>query len=157
MLNDDVELLRKMAVFGGMNRPALELVLGAGRELQQPSGTYFFREGDPGESLFILRSGNVAIERLWQEQVIPLGELHAGDCFGEMSLIDLMPRSASVRAAMDCLALEIPQRCLYRLYQHDLEQYAIFMMNMGREVSRRLRIADERLFALEKQLPEFRP
>ena len=79
-----------------------------------------------------------------------LSRLQRGDCVGEMAVLDLMPRSAAARADRRCVALEITRRCLAELYQRDPEQYAIIMMNMGREVSRRLRKADDRLFELEQ-------
>ena len=78
----------------------------------------------------------------------------AGDCIGEMAIIDLQSRSASVRAVADCLAIEITRVTLNKLYQTDLEQFAIIMMNMGREVSRRLRIASDRLFTIDQTVPE---
>jgi CRP-like cAMP-binding protein len=75
-------------------------------------------------------------------------QVHPGDCFGEMSLIDLSPRSASVRAVEDCCAIEISTACLHAVYQRDVEQFALIEMNMGREVSRRLRESDAVLAAL---------
>jgi CRP-like cAMP-binding protein len=73
-------------------------------------------------------------------------ELGPGDCFGEMALMDLFPRSASVIARDDCRALEIAAGDLLDLYEHDVEQFALVQMNMGREVCRRLRATDELLF-----------
>jgi CRP-like cAMP-binding protein len=64
-----------------------------------------------------------------------------------MALMDLMPRSASVQADEDCVAIELGSGDLYRLSKHDLGQFALIQMNMGREVSRRLRETDELLFA----------
>jgi CRP/FNR family cyclic AMP-dependent transcriptional regulator len=63
-----------------------------------------------------------------------------------MALMDLQPRSASVRADTDCLAIELAAADLMRLYEHDVEQFALIQMNMGREVCRRLRYTDELLF-----------
>jgi CRP/FNR family transcriptional regulator, cyclic AMP receptor protein len=71
--------------------------------------------------------------------------LNQGDCFGEMSLIDFSPRSASVRAVEDCTALQISATCISQVYEKDLEQFAMIEMNMGREVSRRLRESDAAL------------
>jgi CRP/FNR family cyclic AMP-dependent transcriptional regulator len=79
-----------------------------------------------------------------------LHRLHAGDCFGEMALMDLMPRSATVRADEDCQALLLDSDDLYRLCKHDLEQFALIQMNMGREVSRRLRQVGDDLFRLRQ-------
>jgi CRP-like cAMP-binding protein len=69
-------------------------------------------------------------------------------------MIDFMPRSASVRAVTSCQAIEIPGKSLIQLYKRDVEQYAVIMMNLGREVSRRLRLAGDRLFQLEESIDQ---
>jgi hypothetical protein len=58
----------------------------------------------------------------------------------------MFPRSASVRAEEDCTALELSPRGLVRLYERDVEQYMLVQASLGRELCRRLRAADERLF-----------
>lgn len=80
--------------------------------------------------------------------------LRAGDCFGEMAVMDHCPRSASVRAAEDCTAIRISAANLYRVYGQDLKQFALIQMNMGREVSRRLREANSRLFSAKMGTPQ---
>jgi CRP-like cAMP-binding protein len=96
--------------------------------------------------MFVLQSGKVAVHKHWQGQELRLHELAAGDCFGEMALMDLLPRSASVRAEADCQAIEFSSVDLMLLYEHDIEQFALIQMNLGREVCRRLRATDELLF-----------
>ena len=66
----------------------------------------------------------------------------------------ILARSASVMAETNCQAIEIPAKSLIQLYKKDVEQYAMIMMNLGREVSRRLRSAGDRLFELEHSLGE---
>ncbi len=154
MSDTDTNLLRKMPVFGGLTDATLRLLIGGSGNVRVGRGEYFFRQGDDAQSLYVLREGEVEIERAWRESPVILGRLAKGDCFGEMALIDLMPRSAAARAVDDCVAIEIMQSALARLCQQSLEQYAIIMMNMGREVSRRLRVADTRLLELGQQLPE---
>jgi len=66
-----------------------------------------------------------------------------------MALMDLLPRSASVQAIEDCTAIEVRPEHLHRLFECDVEQFALIQMNMGREVSRRLRVTDELLFHAE--------
>jgi CRP-like cAMP-binding protein len=75
-----------------------------------------------------------------------LRELRRGDCFGEVALFDFGARSASVRALAPCRALEISARALRLLSEEHLKDFTLLYMNLGREVSRRLRLADERLF-----------
>ncbi len=145
-----IELLRRMPAFGGLKQSSLESNANQSRVVTAAAGDFFFREGEPGDSLFVLEAGTVVVQRKWQGQPIVLGQLGLGDCFGEMALIDLQPRSARVKAETDCEAIEITTQSLRSLYQQDLEQYAMIMMNLGREVSRRLRVADESLFQLQQ-------
>lgn len=144
-------LLRSMPVFGGLNDLTLEAILERANLRLVREQEFFFREGDEANSFFVLESGSVVVERLWMDSAICLGVFRSGDCFGEMAVIDLLPRSASVRAVEECSAIEITHQSLFSLYQQEPEQYAIIMMNMGREVSRRLRLADDRLFQLEQE------
>lgn len=152
MSEPDYNLLRTMPIFGGLNDNTLQLILGHSENQQVAAGTYLFYEGDGAESMYVLEQGSVVIERRWKQSLVELGKLTAGDCIGEMALIDLLPRSASARAEVDCSVIEITLKALHELYKQELEQYAIIMMNMGREVSRRLRRADDRLLALEQKL-----
>lgn len=145
------DLLRRMPVFGGLNDAALHLILSQSQLITVPAEQYFFHEGEGAESFFVLEQGTVVIERRWEQTTLELGRLKRGDCIGEMAIIDLLPRSASVRAEVNCVAIEITLTGLRELYRHEVEQYAIIMMNMGREVSRRLRRTDDRLLALEQK------
>ncbi len=151
MSKASINVLRKMPIFGGLSESALQLILDAASTRKLSAGDYLFQEGDAAESVFVLHSGRVSIEKSLNSKPITLGQLAAGDCIGEMALIDFQPRSASVRAEIECDVIEIPARSLRSLLKDDLEQYTMIMMNMGREVSRRLRRADERLMAMQQQ------
>jgi CRP-like cAMP-binding protein len=96
--------------------------------------------------MFVLETGRAAILKLWRGEQHVLRTLEQGDCFGEMALMDMKSRSASVVATEDCTAIELSAGCLFELYEHDLEQFTLIQMSMGREVSRRLRDTDDRLF-----------
>lgn len=152
MLIDQTELIRKTPVCGGLKRETLQLVLSQSEQLEIPSGEFFFRQGEVGDCLFVIRCGTAVVQRTWQGQPIVLARIKPGDCVGEMSLIDLQRRFASVKAEQDCHVIRIPYTALMKLCQSDIEQYAMVMMNLGREVSRRLRIAGERLFRYQQEL-----
>ena len=141
-----VERLQQMPIFGGVRPSALEALVGAGRRVDVPAGGYFFREQEPAQGLYVLEAGRVVVVKQWRSQSMQLRVLEPGDCFGEMALLDLFPRSASVRALDDSAALEITAADLMRLYEHDVEQFALVQMNIAREMCRRLRETDEMLF-----------
>lgn len=136
-----IPLLQQMPIFGGLSASTLELLLDATSEVQVPAGEYFFHEGDAGDALYVLERGHVQVQRATPRGLAVLRRLGPGDCLGEMAVIDLAPRSASVRALQDCAAFTLPAGQLHRLYQHDLEQFALLQMNLAREMSRRLRAA----------------
>lgn len=142
-----------MPIFGGIREDILELLLGMSPSIAVKSEDFFFRENDPGKSLFVLESGKVAVTKLWKGKQHLLRHLGKGDCFGEMALMDLLPRSASVMAIEDSAALEISFASLHKILKKDLGQFTLMQMNMGREVSRRLREAYEQIFRLEAEGP----
>ena len=141
-----IEMLERIPVFGGLREDSLQLLLEHAHNVQVSSGSWFFHERDSADSMFVLQSGRVSVIKGWQGGSVHLGSLRAGDCFGEMALMDLMPRSASVRAEEDCLAVEFSAGDMLVLFEHDVEQFALMQMNMAREVCRRLRATDELLF-----------
>lgn len=144
-------LLRQMPVFGGLNDESLSFIVERSDVDKFSSGEYFFRQGDSANEFYVIKSGTVAVERDWNGHAVELNRFGVGDCFGEMAIVDLEPRSASVHAIDNCEVLMISRKNLAGLYKNDLEQYAMIMMNMGREISRRLRIADQRLFEIDRQ------
>jgi CRP/FNR family cyclic AMP-dependent transcriptional regulator len=141
-----IELLQRMPVFGGIRADVLQILLGLCPVVSVPTNEYFFHEHDQADSMFVLEAGKVAILKVWRGQEYLLNILKKGDCFGEMAVMDLSPRSASVRAVEDCTAIRVSAANLYKLYERDPKQFALIQMNMGREVTRRLRKADDRLF-----------
>ncbi len=139
-------LLHNTPVFGGVADAILDLILERGSVVSVAQNEFFFQEGDRERSAFVLESGRVSVLKHWQNKSYLLRRLHAGACFGEMTWIDLRPREASARADEDCRALCFTADTLQEIYRRDLEQFTLIYMNMARELSRRLREADKRLF-----------
>jgi CRP-like cAMP-binding protein len=148
-----IELLQRMPVFGGIKTDILEYLLGLCPSVSMRKDEFFFHEDDQGDSMFVLENGEVAVSKSWRGQDHLLQILKEGDCFGEMAVMDHCPRSASVLAVKDCNAIRISAADLYRVYSRDLKQFALIQMNMGREVSRRLREADKLLFNAKMGAP----
>jgi len=148
VLPQRLELLQRMPIFGAISADALEFLLQRAATVRLAAGEHFFHEGDGATGMFVLEAGHVLIARAAAGRTIVLGELGPGDCFGEMALMDMHPRSASARAVDECQAIEIRPDALYELFKHDCVQFALIQMNMGREVCRRLRATDDLLFAV---------
>jgi CRP/FNR family transcriptional regulator, cyclic AMP receptor protein len=149
-----IELLQRMPIFGGIRTETLQFLLALCPTVSVPKTDFFFCEHDQGDSMFVLEKGNAAVLKSWRGRNYLLQTLKEGDCFGEMAVMDHCPRSASVRAVEDCIAIRISAANLYEVYAQDLKQFALIQMNMGREVCRRLREADNRLFGARMGTPE---
>ena len=153
----DIAWLQRVPVFGALREDSLEFLLGQAREREVPAGEWFFREGEPADGMYVLQRGPVAVLKGWRGEAIELRRLEAGDCFGEMALLDLYPRSASVRAVADCSAIVLGPEMLLGLFERDPEQFALIQMNIGREICRRLRQTDDMLFRARMGEPPPRP
>ncbi|MDH5544239.1 MAG: cyclic nucleotide-binding domain-containing protein [Gammaproteobacteria bacterium] len=140
----DTELL-SIPIFGGLHQQTVNDIIEKSSVFTCEPGVYMLCEGDTGDAFYILVGGQAKVVRGDPEQ--HLFDLGRGDCFGEMALIDHQPRSASVRAISSCVVMEITQDTLFDLYQTNPKQYTLLHMNMAREVSRRLRYADNHIQA----------
>ncbi|MFM9848103.1 MAG: Crp/Fnr family transcriptional regulator [Hyphomicrobiaceae bacterium] len=149
-----IELLQQMPIFGGIRAETLQFLLALCPTVSVSENDFFFREREDGDSMFILEGGKADVLKSWHGRDHSLHTLVEGDCFGEMAIMDHGPRSASVRALADCIAIRISAANLYQVYARDLKQFALIQMNMGREVCRRLREADNRLFDVRMEMPE---
>jgi CRP/FNR family transcriptional regulator, cyclic AMP receptor protein len=146
---DRIALLQGMPIFGAISEATLEFLVARAQPVHVPTGACFFHEGDSPTGMFVIEAGHVVVSRRRDGQEFVLQEFGPGDCFGEMALMDLHPRSASVHAVDDCQAIEIRPGDLHELFELDCAQFALIQMNMGREVCRRLRAADDSVFTMD--------
>jgi tRNA(Arg) A34 adenosine deaminase TadA len=108
-------------------------------------GTVIIGEGESGTRMFFLSAGHVVVVKAHgSAQPVTLARLSPGEFFGEMSLVESVTRSASVVATDAVTACTLKGADFHRLYQHRPEQYGIVMLNLARDLARRLRALDER-------------
>ncbi|MEY9462615.1 CRP/FNR family cyclic AMP-dependent transcriptional regulator [Bradyrhizobium ottawaense] len=131
--------------FGGLPEPGLDLLMSMLVERRFDAGATVVAEGEPGRSLFIVKSGRLAVnKRTNAGSVIPISVLERGDFFGEMTLIEMQNRSATVVAEAPTVLYELTAQNLYACYKADIHAYVIVLQNINRELCRRLRRADDR-------------
>jgi CRP/FNR family transcriptional regulator, cyclic AMP receptor protein len=138
-----IEKLREIGLFGGLNDEVLEGIIQTLTILDMDSGSVVFQEGDSGREMFVLLDGEVEVlrhsKRGHETRVAVLGP---GDWFGEMSILDVLPRSATARVVAPSRLLRLTAHELDALYRRDLRSYSLLVLNIAREMSRRLRVAD---------------
>lgn len=144
--NSLITFLRQVPVFGGLEGHSLENLIDLLEERTFRPGESIFNEGELGRTMYVLREGAVQVSRKSQsgKQVV-IVELGPGETFGEMTLVELQPRSATVVAKTKCVTYSLTNMDLYHLYQQDNYAYVITLQNICRMLSRRLRKADSRI------------
>lgn len=103
------------------------------------AGAVIFREGDAGAVLYIINQGTVEISMQGQA----LEQLGSGDIFGEMALIENMPRSATATAVTDCLLDPVDREHFLLL----IKRTPLFALQVMRVLAGRLRRTNEQRFA----------
>ena len=104
-------------------------------------GDYLFREGEFGQTAFIIEAGTIELVKFTGEEHTVLTELKKGALFGEMAIIDNSPRSASARAKTDCTVKVVSED---QLKKH-LSSSPTASLDMMRRLASYVRTANERL------------
>jgi CRP-like cAMP-binding protein len=155
-----VGMLRRMPAFREMPLAQVALLASAMRPERAAAGEEVVRQGDPGTALYVIRSGEVEVlveregtadgEERPPKRVAVLGR---GEYFGEIALIESVPRTATVRALSDCELLTLEKEDFDRRVGKSLAA----IQGLGRISSRRRREITERqtdvAFTLEGDRP----
>ncbi len=107
-------------------------------------GTTVFIENMPGESLFLVKKGTIRISKMFAEgDEKTLVVLGPEDIFGEMAVIDGLPRSATARVAEDAELISLKKKSLDQLCKNDAGLALKIVSNIVRVFSKRVREANE--------------
>ncbi|MFL5471892.1 MAG: Crp/Fnr family transcriptional regulator, partial [Gemmatimonadales bacterium] len=140
-----MEVLRKVPLFSGLSESDLAAFADLTRERSYPKGSVIVFEDDPGDALFLVAAGQVKVVLIAEDgREVILSVLGEGSFFGEMAVIDEEPRSAHV-IAMDESSLLVLRREDFHARLRNSPEVAISLL---KEISRRLRRADEKIGSL---------
>ncbi|MEM6734142.1 MAG: cyclic nucleotide-binding domain-containing protein, partial [Myxococcota bacterium] len=106
-----------------------------------PKGTVLFDEHDLGSRMYVIRSGRVKIYRRVNNQEVVLAMLDAGEFFGEMALLENLPRSAAAMATEDSELIEVDQQTFEEMIRGNAE----IAVRIMRKLASRVRELDRRL------------
>jgi CRP-like cAMP-binding protein len=136
--------LQNVPIFAGLNEAALNLLWDRAKEIKTPAGEVVVREGETGNRLFVVGEGQVRVcKQFGQPGEVELAKLAPGNFFGEMCILETLPRSATVQAITDATFYTLTSLSFYHLYEQMPAQHSILVLNIARDVSRRLRHLDE--------------
>lgn len=146
MSSDKSDVLRRSPLFEMLSDPEIEVLAGLSRPKRFAAGEVVFSEGDAGDALFVLQSGEVEVlARTPGGAEAVLTVLAAPASFGEMSLVDREMRSATVRARTECAALQLSAENFTAFRRRSRDGFTLFLVNVARVLSSRLRETNVKL------------
>jgi len=114
-LEDRAEFIRSVPLFSSLPDAAIGEIAGRAQETRVAAGQWLFREGDPGEGLYVLRTGRLEVLREAGDAEILIRSLSPGAVLGELAVLTKEPRSASVRARRDSALLGLSSAAFLEL------------------------------------------
>jgi len=140
-----IDVLRRVPLFTGLKEPDLAVFADLTRERGYPKGSVIVFEDDAGDALYLVAAGQVKVVLIAEDgREVILSVLGEGSFFGEMAVIDEEPRSAHVIAMEDSTLLVLRRDD----FQHRLRTSPEVAISLLREISHRLRRADEKIASL---------
>jgi CRP-like cAMP-binding protein len=142
----DLSLIKQAAIFADLSDDELVAIGEICREQQIPRNQHIFKEGEPGNRLYIVADGEVRISR----QVPGSGEealavLKKGACFGEMSVFDRSERSTDAIANTTCTLITITRPDFEMLLDFNRDLAYKVLWAVVRLLSGRLRVTNDNL------------
>ncbi|MBP9112563.1 MAG: cyclic nucleotide-binding domain-containing protein [Polyangiaceae bacterium] len=138
--------LESVALFQPLPNTALEFLAARLQPSRYQAGATVFSEDDDGADVYIVLEGEVEVlKRGRTGRDTRVAMLGPKDAFGEMSMIDEAPRSATVRTLGPTRLLCFSHDDFDALHQFDVKSYATIVRNVARDLAKRLRVADRLL------------
>lgn len=143
----DLELLKNTGLFDGLDDNDIGKIAEGCNERDYPMGTVIIEENEPPkELLFVVKDGEIMVstapmEGSGEDEECPtlLSTFGPGEAFGEVSIVDNHPHSATVRALSDVKVLELPANHFRGLADADKNIGYVVMKNIATLICQRLR------------------
>ena len=138
------ESLGEIGIFGGLDEESLSVLTEQLEIRVVEPGQVVVNEGDTDAEMFVVLYGELEVmKKATDGRMVRVALFGPGGWFGDMSVLDVQPRSATVRSLARTQMLVMSSHDVrHYLYERDPKAYAIFVMNVARELSRRLRVAN---------------
>ena len=135
--------LQKYSLFGGLLKEQIEQLLPFMTDEFYDTGSDIIVEGTPNGKIAFILEGRVAVVK----HGVILSEFAEGDTFGEMEVLDVMPSAATIKALTPTRVISITNKGLREIYKANIHSFSLMIMNLARDLSRRLRQMDDRIIA----------
>jgi CRP-like cAMP-binding protein len=141
----DVAKVKRIGLLSKLSPRELETLLKGAKEVSFQAGEEVLTQGTVNGSLYIIESGVLHARRAGGRRSVLLARLEPGTFFGEMSLFDAAPTSASVQGVTEGSLIQVTRACLAEFIDKHPKAAADLLQKILKGVARRLRMADDRV------------
>jgi len=134
-----LRILRQLPLFATLSRLESRVVDGLLHERKYPKGEIIFDEGEVGDALHLVIAGRISICRQGEPESGRIAEIESGAVFGELALLDDVPRAAQARAAEDCVLASLSRADFEGLIDTHAVIASKIALQLARQLGRQLR------------------
>jgi len=149
LLNAEVDLLRRVPLFAGIEPSRLKLLAYTSDVVTYRQAQVLFKHGDVGDAAYVIIKGDAEVIVPSGDDEIPIAVLHDGDFVGEIAILCDTPRTATVRAKSELKALRIRKEPFFEL----LHQFPEMAVEMTRLLAERLTRTTAELVEAQRRPP----
>ena len=131
----DSSVLYRYSLFDGLEQEQIDSILPLLQQECYEAGDDIISEGKQNSKICFILEGRVAAVK----NGIILEEIGEGSFFGEMEVLDVMPSAATIKALASTRVMVLSIDALVDVYETDLKTYSFIIMNLAKDLSRRLR------------------
>lgn len=146
------ELLKPVTIFAGIREDAFDRFFKEDDIITRNAGDILIREGTEAEEIYIVLEGRLKVVLNLDEEPLELLEVKQGKIIGETSVIGIQQHSASVIALSDTTLFILSRRTLMLIHEEDPELFSHLILNIARELARRLYASNQIILQFQKQL-----
>jgi len=114
-------------------------------------GEYVFQKGDQPTHVYIVKSGQIDIFNVGQDVTVEKETVRAGGCFGVAPLMSMQTHMVTAIAAEESEIMVLSRRALLELRYEDIDLFAALMMNIAKDIARRLKLTDDILLEYARE------
>lgn len=140
---DQLAVLKRVTIFSGIDDKKLGRIYSKCDIIRKKSGDIIVEEETDATEIFILLKGRVRIALNIKKDPIEIVELGPGSCMGEASVIGIQKHCASAILVEDSELLVLSRKVLMDIYAKDKELFCLLILNIARELARRLYQTDQ--------------
>jgi CRP/FNR family cyclic AMP-dependent transcriptional regulator len=136
-------ILNKISIFAGLSEPQLYTLFRLLTEVTYKANENVFEQGDKPSHIYIVKKGKVKLVIWKNDTPFELIVFEEGYCFGEASVIGIQPHKGTAIALEDTELIVLSRNALLSIYDSDKDIFSILILNIAREVCRRLHSSDD--------------